>query len=260
MIKKYDNMPYQTAMHNWLSENYKVVAKNIYSRHIEVEKTKYKSKTLNVILDNEENFKGDEEDKILANIRIKLHSKNKYGTKYNVQELEDFCNITNSTPDQILGVKKFNLQYVLDEADIDLIKKHFDQITHPGETIQLVCLSFPILGVSCIVNIKKNTNWSLVNRLNKKMVNDFEISYKFSSVLVEYKLSPTEQMCLSESYQQMEIYFWNVVKEIASKIGLDKYKRIKPFSSAITTFDDYQPISNGETSIDFKNRQSDRDL
>lgn len=175
---------YDTACQNWLRANYKDIANVMYERHT-IKKTpcRYRSKRIQSIAnDCITSFSSSrkEKDFVLSRIRIALQDKTKQKTKYTVRELEDLCDITNITPNEIMGIAPNPARTVttLSKTSIEYIRDNFEKFSDKNGQYQVPCLDFPLLGVISIALFERKGFIDDIIARNTLRTNAVSILYK----------------------------------------------------------------------------------
>lgn len=209
---------YEAKMQTWLSMHYKSIAKTLYNRHVKGNGTDYKYKSRLVISAVEKcmDLREEQEKVALAKISIRFHNKNKAGSKFTLRELEDFCNIEKTGPEEILQTES-NLDRIftiLKEEDVQGIKEGFDTFSNHNE-ITRVCLCFPTRGVLGIVRFEPPQGHWVDDLCERKRKRRTTVTYKIVS-----SLRATEKTVLdrAESYDEMKEVFDCEIKQIANEL------------------------------------------
>ena len=230
-------LDYQNVIANWLSCNYKKIAFDIYDNF--GGNNNYRSKFLKAIIEDKGKLISINKDntvnkaKTISNIRLRLHKKNKYNTKFNLDELEDFCIISNKTPNEILEISKEPIRtlVLLSEEEIKAIKKNFKVLSRDNQGLQLVCFAFPLLGLFCEVKFE-NTQKNTVDFWVNKNTNKDPISTTFYLKNVFTNGQPSS----FDSYEQTMGAFQDEVINVADSLMLRSFECISTLSSSITSF------------------------
>lgn len=222
MSKERKDIPfsdYESKMQTWLSMHYKSIAKTLYNRHVSGSGTNYKYKSRLVISAVEKCMDLRKENKVdaLAKIRIRFHNKNKAGSKFTLRELEDFCNIEKTRPEEILQAES-NLDRtftVLKEDDVKRMKENFSKSSNINVN-KIVCLYFPMLGVFGIACFEKR-NHPLDGLLTRKRESSITVTYEIVSCFREEGMTVLD---MARSYDEMKKQFDCEVAQASPEEGL----------------------------------------
>lgn len=228
---------YESKMQTWLSMHYKSIANTLYNRHVRGGGTNYKYKSRLVISAVEKcmDLRSEKKEDALAKIRIRFHNKNKAGSKFTLRELEDFCNIGKTSPEEILQAES-NLDRtftVLKEGDVQRIKEDFDTFSNNNETTR-VCLCFPMWGVLGIARFEPQSH----------QLDDLRAGKRKRRAIVTYKivssLRATEKTVLdrAKSYDEMKEVFDCEVNQIANELGIKGSGALELSGSHVNGFSD----------------------
>lgn len=210
---------YESKAQTWLSMHYKSIAKTLYNRHVIGIGTNYRYKSRLVISAVEKcmDLRKENKEDALAKIRIRFHNKNKAGSKFTLRELEDFCNIEKTGPEEILQVE-YNLDRtftVLKENDVERIKEDFSKFSNKNANT-IVCLYFPVSGVLGIACFEKE-NDPLDGLLARERERSVTVIYKIVSCFRGKEITELDR---AKSYDVMKEYFDCEVTRASSKEGL----------------------------------------
>ncbi len=206
-----------------------------------------------------------DEEELKKDIRTKLYRKNKDNSPFTLLELEDFCHITNQTPNDILRPdKNIHLVDVLTEEGFKEIKENFAKTFPENTELRFVCLSFPILGLSCIISIKNSKKLTIFETISaaqerKKAVSqDPEILFELVSVLKNNKLLHRDYASehgneKDSAYKYIYGIFCCQVVELMKEFNISQLIKIPSLKKAVKNFYDtdffyYTTLYNDELS------------
>lgn len=221
----------------WLRSNYGDIARIIYERHsLNQKEPTYRSKRVQSIAEVCcSDFARKESNRafVLSKIRISLQEKNKHRTKFTVQELEDFCELKNTTPNEIIGIGSNPVRSIsiLTKEQIGYIQSNFDKFNTKGRGLQIPCLCFPLLGVFSVVCFEKRGYIDSIIAQRQKGTNTVSVSYK-TIVFSEDDQDET----MSGDYHSMKGAFFWAVKEAAEKHRIKNLMAIPEMQPLIELF------------------------
>ena len=226
---------YEDRIRDWLSKHYQSIAETLYDQHVIGGGTRYKYKSRLVMnaVKKCADLHGIDRKEALARIRRIFHNKSKAKSKFTILELEDFCNIEQATPGEILksGYNMVHTHTLLDKKDVEIIKENFNKLSKE-EKNQIVCLCFPVLGVlgvACFETGKCSSQGCLVGEREYTT----KVSYNVISCLGE---EDRTGFYTARNYDELRGIFDCAVRETADKLDFKKYGFLKSLSPLINGF------------------------
>lgn len=161
----YMKIDYQILMGAWLSKNYKLIANKIYSYYLKNTSFSPKSKVFSSAINAGLSIESHDEKLIKKTIRARLHNKTKYKSKFTIEELQDICEISGITPNELFEIKlnkcRLYPQIILSEKNILEIKKNFRTILGDNKEIILPCAYCALTNSTIHVKVERHPNRSL---------------------------------------------------------------------------------------------------
>lgn len=226
---------YDSDCGEWLRDNYGGIAKNMYDRHvIRRQKHSYKSKRIeSMARDCDSMDITADKDLVLSKIRIALQEKNKHGNKFTVREIEDFCDLMNTTPNEIMNIRINPVHSIvsMSEENICYIQANFERFCNRAKKFQVPCLCFPMLGVISFASFEGTGYWNEIIANYTNRGSSVSVSYK-TMVYCEEEWEEYD----SGSYSEMKRIFFEIITEIAPKIGIYNLREIPEFQIFIDHF------------------------
>lgn len=228
---------YDTACQKWLRANYKDIANVMYERHtVKKIPCRYRSKRIQSIADDCISFFSSsrkEKDFVLSRIRIALQDKTKQKTKYTVRELEDLCDIINTTPNEIMGIAPNPARIVttLPKTSIEYIRDNFEKFSNKNGQYQVPCLDFPLLGVISIALFERKGYIDDILALNTVGTNAISILYK---TYLYHGNDKNETY--SSDYASMKKDFYLALSEVSKSNDIHKLIEIPELSISVKRF------------------------
>lgn len=228
---------YDMACHDWLRANYKDIANVMYERHtIKKMPCRYRSKRIQSIADDCISFFSSskkEKGFVLSRIRIALQDKTKHKTKYTVRELEDLCDLINTTPNEIMGIAPNPARTVttLSKASIEYIRDNFEKFSNKNRRYQVPCLDFPLLGIISIALFERKDYIGDIIARNTARMDSVSIQYK-----TYFYHGNNDSETYSSDYASMKKDFYWALSEAAKSNDILKLIEVPELASSINHF------------------------
>lgn len=229
---------YDTACQKWLRANYKDIANVMYERHtIKKMPCRYRSKRIQSIADDCISFFSSsrkEKHFVLSRIRIALQDKTKQKTKYTVRELEDLCDIINTTPNEIMGIAPNPVRIVttLSKTSIEYIRNNFEKFSNKNGQYQVPCMDFPLLGVISIALFECKDYLGNIILRNTVGMNPVSIQYK----TYLYHGNNENETYSSTDYASMKKDFYLAISEVSKSNDIHKLIAVPELSIPVKRF------------------------
>jgi len=246
-----NNKHFDEQVRNFISKNYTRLTDEIYKLFAADKKYNFFSKTFQRIYDSKQRLvvlkddnKTIDEERTKTNIRLQLHKKRKYDSKYYVEELEDIsnllsCDITSIFDEESL---KTNIQngvdvfYVFSEDELKILINEAETLTQHSSKFSLVFITFPIFGLSGIINITKSEK-GFFDLYNSNKKTNIDITYQIScAIRPDYNASGIKSIGESCGLLDFEGEFFHTLKLVSDKIEFSKYKYLPFLDKPITYF------------------------